>query len=508
MVKQTNQNEATKQIPKSFNLGSFVSAQKSMVATNERAWENKNIGRYSILIKNTPYTVEDINKIIDSNDIVKQQKLSRTFFNKDGFYKRILLYYATLLKYQGVLIPNPTPGNSLSDKNLQKRYHNAMKYVDRMSLNTLLTNFSLRALIGGAYYGVLVNTDKNSFVVLDLPQGYCRTNFKDFLGNDIVEFDVSYFNTISNQEARNEALSLYPKVISSHYRRWNKKKEDDSWVKIPSDIGLCFPLLEGNPLFLNIIPATIQYDEAVETERERDKEEIRKIIVQQIPHLNDGGLLFEPEEAVEIHQGTVDMVRGNKNISVLTTYADVDVVTSKTSAEATNNTLEKMIQNIYSESGASSELFAATGSSSLGTSIKNDTALMMMLANKYGVFISNTLNKLFGNSTISFKYTILPITYYNESDFITDTFKLAQSGYSFLLPSLAYGISQLDLGNLKELENNVLNLGSKLIPLQSAYTQSATGSTDQGGRPLLNEEDKAEKTIQNEKAEENQGGSN
>ena len=65
-------------------------------------------------------------------------------------------------------------------------------------------------------------------------------------------------------------------------------------------------------MFLTVIPATIQYDDAVETERERELEEIRKIIVQKIPHLNDGQLLFEPEEAVEIHKGTVGMMKGNK----------------------------------------------------------------------------------------------------------------------------------------------------------------------------------------------------
>jgi hypothetical protein len=36
---------------------------------------------------------------------------------------------------------------------------------------------------------------------------------------------------------------------------------------------------------LDVIPATIDYDEAVETNKERDLEEIRKIIVQKIPHL-------------------------------------------------------------------------------------------------------------------------------------------------------------------------------------------------------------------------------
>ena len=508
MSEQLNNTSATSGIPKTFTLDSFKKTSNQMVATSETAWNNANSRRY-FSSKRKDYTMEQIENIINSTDTVLQAKLSRDFFYKDGFYKRILMYYATLLKYTGVLIPNPAPNSSLSDKALQKRYHNAMTYVDKMSLNTLLTNFSLRALINGAYYGILVGKDKE-FVVLDLPQGYCRTNFKDFLGNDVIEFDVQYFNTITDVESRKEALALYPKIISSYYKAWVKNKVDTPWVIIPTDIGICFPFYDGAPLFLNVIPATIQYDEAVETERERELEEIRKIIVQKIPHLNDGGLLFEPDEAEVIHQGTVGMLKGNKNVSVLTTYADVDSIVSRTSSEAANNALEKMVQNIYAEGGVSGELFAATGSSALQTSIRNDISLMMMIANKYSRFITNIINRLFGNGSIRFTYSILPISYYNESDYITDTFKLAQSGYSFLLPALACGLSQLEFSNLKDLENTVLKLGEKLIPLQSAYTASAKDSENNNpevGRPSLEQEDKAEKTIQNEEAIENQGGS-
>jgi hypothetical protein len=42
------------------------------------------------------------------------------------------------------------------------------------------------------------------------------------------------------------------------------------------------------------------------------------------------------------------MMRGNKNVSVLTTYADVSAVVSNTANESTNNVLEKNIQNLYS----------------------------------------------------------------------------------------------------------------------------------------------------------------
>jgi hypothetical protein len=203
----------------------------------------------------------------------------------------------------------------------------------------LLTNWAWRALVNGAYYGILVKNDKTTFSVLDLPPAYCTTRFKDYLGNDIIEFDVSYFNTITDKQSKNAALSVYPDFIVKAYKKWNNGRLKNKWVIVPADIGICFPLFDGRPFFLDIIPSIIEYSESVETEQERDKEEIRKIIVQKIPHLNDGRLLFEPDEAVEIHRGAVGMVRNNKNTSVLTTYADVDAITSKASVEGSSTTL-------------------------------------------------------------------------------------------------------------------------------------------------------------------------
>ena len=173
-------------------------------------------------------------------------------------------------------------------------------------------------------------------------------------------------------------------------------------------------------MFLATIPETIDYDDAVQIEKDRDLEEIRKIIVQKIPHLQDGGLLFEPNEAEVIHKGTVVMMKGNKNVSVLTTYADVDAIVSKTQNDATSQSIERALKNVYAEAGVSGQVFAPTGSQALSTSIKNDISIMMILANKYARFIGYIVNTLFSNSNISFKYTILPVSLYNQSDYITD----------------------------------------------------------------------------------------
>ena len=493
--------------PSTDFISSYSKAQQKMIATSDNTYGTLGTSRARYLERIRDYTPEKIERIITSGSLAEQQALSRNFFYKDGYYKQIIIHYATLLKYAGLLIPNPSLGKKLSTSHISKRYYNALDYVEKMNLPVFLTDCATRALIDGCYYGVIVQLDKQNFSVLDLPSGYCQTRYKDLNGDDLIEFDVSYFNSIVDLTAKEQALASYPKFIRDAYKKWQKQKSSNSWVIIPSDIGICFPFFDGRPLFLSVIPASLEYDDAIQTERDRDAEEIRKILVQKIPHLQDGRLLFEPDEAAEMHTGAVGMLKGNKNISVLTTYADVDAVVSKTTGESTSKTLEQIEKNIYAQAGVSGQIFSSTGSSTLDASIKNDIALMMYLANKFSRFITNSINRIYGNTNITFKYQILPVSIHNMDKFVDQSFKLSGSGYSYLLPAVALGLSQRDIVNLKELENDVLKLGEKLIPLSSSYTQS---SDNPSGRPKLDDSEKAEKTIKNEESLDNQagGGSN
>ena len=351
-------------------------------------------------------------------------------------------------------------------------------------------------MIYGTYYGIITQLDKDAFTVIDLPVFYCRSRYKDIYGNDIVEFNLTYFDRIADPTTREDTLAVYPKIIRKAYNKWVAGKLTTPWYILPGDVGVCFQFFDGIPNFLVLLPAICDYEEAIDNGNERAAEEIKKIIVQHMPHLTDGRLLFEPVEAKEIHDATVGMMRNNKNVSVLTTYGDITTIQSEGTTDATKNSIMKqMLQNIYSAGGVSSELFAATGSATLPESINQDTAIMMTLANKFSDFVTWVLNSLYSNTNISFKYTILPVSYYNTTDYIADSFKLASSGYSFILPALAMGVSQKDLVNIKDLENNVLQLSEKLIPLSSSYT---TSGADEGGRPTKDQEDKAEQTIANQ----------
>jgi hypothetical protein len=113
----------------------------------------------------------------------------------------------------------------------------------------------------------------------------------------------------------------------------------------------------------------------------------------------------------------------------------------------------------------------------------------MYLANKFARFITNIINDNFANSNISFKYTILPITHQNETKYIDGSYKLATAGYSLIVPALAQGLSQRDLVNIKDLENDVLGLTDKLIPPKTSFTDGGEEGSE-GGRPTKESGDK------------------
>ena len=483
-------------------LTSFTKSYNNMIATSENTYGYSNhIIQYRVAAKK--YSEEDIKRILDSGSLEQRIRLSRYYFDKGGFYQRILLHYATLLKYVGILIPNPAFGKTLSETYIEKKYNSAVSFVDAINLPQLCTDIAIKVLRDGCYYGIIQGISNTSVSILDLPTLYCRTRFKNEDGSDLIEFDVTYFNTIPDVDDRKSAMALYPKEVVNWYKKYQLGKVNSKWVFIDASAAICIPMLNGFPVFLDMIPATIDYDQARDINKKRDLEAIRKIIVQKIPHLQDGGLLFEPDEAEVMHDGTVKMMQGNENVSVLTTYADVDGIVSKTSNDNATATIEKELANIYSVAGASPQLFGTESNLSLETSINNDMAFMMIFAHKVENLITYMVNFKFSNSNILFKYSMLPVTYYNESKYVDTALKMANSGYSFVIPAVALGVSQRELGNIKDLENDVLGLKEKLIPLSTSYTESGNSP----GRPEKPLEEKSAKTIANEESLDG-GGSN
>ena len=151
---------------RSIDLTAFTKLKNVVVAKNEDSWKDY-WTRHPRIYKD--YKPEEIEDIINSSGLAAQQKLSRYFFERNGLYKKIIMYYASLLNYSGLLIPNPSFGKQLSSPFIQKKYFAALEFLEKANLVELMTRMSLRALIDGSYYGIIQSLDKDGLILFDLP---------------------------------------------------------------------------------------------------------------------------------------------------------------------------------------------------------------------------------------------------------------------------------------------------------------------------------------------------
>ena len=492
---------------KEIRVAEFKRAFKGMVAASEQAYEKSN-SKFPKK-RRSPYSRDEIIRIVEQGNSVEQAKLSQHFFETNGLYKRIILHYATFLTYSWILIPyvkDKFKKTTIRDRRVSAAYYNASDFCTNFQIERKCTLFAREVLVKGGYYG-LIYDDGDNVVIQDLPFEYCRSRFKNVYDVDIVEFNVKFFDTIRDAQLRDEILNTYPKFVIKGYRRYKYNGENE-WVFLPAEMGIYFSYFEERPLFLDLIPLLDDLNDYKEIDKARNIKALKRILVQKVPR--DGTkLVFEPDEAEEMHEGTIEMMANNEDVDVLTTYNDVSLL-DMSSDDDQKTQIQDIQDLIYSSAGLSKELFFSTTEAGLAYSVNNDLAMMMILGQKFAHFFTVLLNYKFENKKVRFKLIILPLSYYNSADYTSRARELASFGYSFLTPILSTGLDQTTLAALKELENDLLELDEVLKPLQSSYTQSGKKSGEPMGKTAgsaatveSNDEDNSKNNDKEDKEEEN-----
>ena len=463
---------------KNERIGEFKKAFSKMIATNDAAYSKSDARQ--VRFNKRRYTKEDINRIVESGDIIEQARLSEFFFKVNGIYKRIITHYATFLRYAWILVPHIRDKKTkLNDKKNSNAYYNATDFCSSFQIERKCALFMKDVLVKGAYYGLLQDSG-DDVVIQDLPFEYCRSRYKNTQDIDIVEFDMRFFDTIKEEDLRKQILKTYPKIVQKGYYAY-KNRGGPKWIFLPAEMGVYFCFFNERPFFLDLIPLLDDLEDYKDIDKERNLQSLKRILTQTIP-IDKGELVFEPDEAETMHQGVVEMLRNNPDIDIVTSYANIDLLDISSDADEVT-AIDDVLNLIYESAGVTKELFCATTEAGLEYSMNNDLAMLMVMGNNFAHFFTMLIDNKFSNKKLHFELIILPVSYYNSQDYTSEARQLATLGYSFLTPILTNGINQNNLADLKELENELLNLDEVLKPLQTSYTQSGkVGDTPSSAR--------------------------
>ena len=456
---------------------------------------------------------EEVLRAIHFCDLERMREISNYFYKISGIYQRLCRYMAYMYRYDWLVTPYYT--DSIKPEKLLDSFNKVLTYLDKFQAKKFFGDVALKVIKNGCYYGYLVARN-GTVVVQELPPKYCRSRFT-VNGQPAVEFNMKYFNEMfTNVEQRAKILKVFPPEFEKGYKLYKQGKlkpdfpgDDSGWYLLEVGSVIKFNLNgEDFPPFIAVIPAIIDLDAAQDLDRRKMQQQLLKIIIQKMPIDKNGDLVFDVEEAQQLHNNAVQMLSKAIGIDVLTTFADVevaDMADNKTST--TTDDLEKVQRTVYNEAGVSQMQFNTDGNIALEKSILNDQASMWNLIQQFETFLNTLLIPYNRNpKKVTYRAQILPTTIYNYKDLAKQYKEHTQLGYSKMLPQIALGQAQSAILATAYFENDILDLVNVFIPPLMSSTMNAevlnrnkTGGQSNGeaGRPEKADDEKSTKTIQN-----------
>lgn len=454
---------------------------------------------------------EEVLNAIKERDYEEMIEISNFYYRTSGIYNRLCRYLAYLYRYDWMVTPYINADNLKPDKILEG-FNKILLYLDNFEVKKFFGEVALKVIRYGSYYGYLI-PQENKMVVQELPPKYCRSRFS-VNGRPAIEFNMKFFDdTFKDSSQRMRVLNLFPKDFKKGYLLYkeNKLKPDfvgdkSGWYLLEVERAIKFNLNgEDFPPLISVIPAIIDLDAAQDLDRKKMQQKLLKIIIQKMPMDKNGELIFDMDEARELHNNAVRMLGKAIGIDVLTTFADVEVADmADKNTTTTVDDLSKVERTVYNEAGISQMQFNTDGNLALEKSILNDEASLYNLLIQFEGFLNDLLKPFNKNpKKIYYKVQILTTTIYNYKEMSKLYKEQTQLGYSKMLPQIALGQSQSSILANAYFENDILDLIHVFIPPLMSSTMNAEavnniGSEDKKvGRTEKENDQKSEKTIKN-----------
>lgn len=455
---------------------------------------------------------ENIMRAIQSGNLEEMIEISNYFVKLSGIYRRLCKHMSNFYRYDWLI--TPFMKNNKASKNSEQvigAFDTTLEYLDNFQIKKYLGEAAYATIVNGCYYGYIIH-DESGAQVQELPPKYCRSRFK-VRGKPAVEFNMKFFNDMYKDPVyRYRVLSLFPKEFQKGYGFYIENKlppefqgDTSGWYLLDPECAFKFSVSPDDyPMFISVIPHILDLDAAQELDRKKMAQKLLKIIIQKMPLDKNGDLVFDVDEAQELHNNVVRMLGKAIGIDVLTTFADVDVADLADKSSVTSiDELEKVERTVYNESGTAQNLFNTDGNIALEKSILDDEANLYNLILQFESFLNDLIKPLNKKTQKKFTFyvSILPTTIYNYKEMSKLYKEQTQLGYSKMLPQVALGQSQRMILATAKFENEILDLSGIFIPPMSSNTMNvdalAKTPEKKAGREEKPDDEKSEKTIQN-----------
>lgn len=431
------------------------------------------------------YDKNRIMRMIEKQDVDGLVKLSRYFYYKSGIYKNIVDTLASIyLMYYKVI---PRNKDKLQDGNFAKNHKFVFDFLDFLDVERSFTDISKNVVRDGAFYGYL-RENYGKYSIQELPREYCRSVAKYSSGNNVLEFNLTFFSKFKlNEDGVVDFLNLYPDELVNAFILYSEGEIKEKWYQVKESNGMCFRYDDlGMPMLTGIFTDLIELDNYKKIESAKNVMDLFKLVVQKVPISKETGEpLLDFDEVSALHQNLLNALSGSDNVDGLTTPLDVEALKVQDSTSTERNNLQKAERSLFNEAGLSANLYNAEGNIALNKSIQNDESKLWSLIMQYQRWINTNINQFrVVSSYYNFDFEILPLTIYNQHDWQEKFYQGATVGFTKIEYAISLGVKQKNLIDKLAYENEFMDLDNFLNPILTSHTIS----NNEGGRPSSSED--------------------
>ena len=485
--------------------GTTSSTSKQPTAEEIRQWWED----YAKAQANFDSNQEAITKLTDVTKSTKQRGITRitkenlrTYLENPSNYESMLRdvsrYLATrcqvyyrLIKYNAnmfcldarSIIPPYNPSEDNDKDAILQSYYDTLTLLNKMGLQleflkVYVTCFTEDAFFGAVYFDENSETYPSMFF-LPLNPSYCKIQGVWDDGTFAYAFDMSYFNR--NQEF----LELWGVPFNS---MWNEYQSSGvKWVTMPQEYSVCLKFRAEDwetliPPFAGLFSSFLGLLEEEDVQAIASEEEIYKLLVLTLPLLKNSNtpddFSVDPETAVAYFNKLKDSLPSFVD-AVLSPIPVEPIVFNKDVASDTKR-VQEATETVLNSSGGAQILNSVTlkTSAAFEAVVKSDTefaisSLLPQTEAWINSFVSRYVSK-------PCRIKLFEVSVYTKESLRKELLENAQNGLPTKLAINAMsGFSELDTLALNFLEEEALDLSSKLKRLSTSYTQS---NNESGGQ--------------------------
>ena len=420
-----------------------------------------------------------------ANNELNLIEAARYLYYRTQIFFRLVNFYADMFDFRcRQVIPNYNLTKENKPEKILKQYNNTLNWLDTCDIQGIMLPALIRVFREDVFYGIFYHDDTGS-ILYPLDPSWCKIDGQYYSHDFGFSVDMSKFKNATQQELL-EWLGEPLKSMYAEYERTGQR-----WIHMKDEYAACFKFRADDrdhvlPPLMPIFQELATLNDTADIQAISNELSVYKLLLIPLETITGSkrsdDWKVNPELMLAYYNRMVETLPDYIAAAIIPADVNKDNVLdfSTSSTDKDIDRLEQSEKTLLGTSGGgailNANMITSTAAFKAWLAAETEFAISPLIPQVQG-FVNRMLRYEVANPC---KVEYFEVSIYTKEDVQKTLLESCQYGFSNRLAYNTFnGISEKSTMAMAVLENEILGMPDKMIPLSSSYTTS----NDEGGRP-------------------------